>query len=80
MHPAPKSPHFLTSCPSPLPSLWQDNRREYNRRVKEIVEQSWVADEDGGSVSSGAGRSTSSGAAAAGTWLREREACGVRSR
>ena len=24
----------------------QENRREYNRRVKEVVEQSWVADDD----------------------------------
>ena len=25
----------------------QENRREYERKVKEIVEQSWAADEDG---------------------------------
>ena len=26
--------------------LYQENRREYERKVKEIVEQSWVADEE----------------------------------
>lgn len=27
--------------------LYQENRREYNRRVKEVVEQSWNSDDDG---------------------------------
>ena len=26
--------------------LYQENRREYERKVKEVVEQSWVADDD----------------------------------
>jgi len=26
--------------------LYQENRREYERKVKEIVEQSWAADDD----------------------------------
>ena len=27
--------------------LYQENRREYERKVKEIVEQSWAAEEEG---------------------------------
>ena len=30
--------------------LYQENRREYERKVKEIVEQSWAADEEDGGV------------------------------
>eukprot|EP00325_Prymnesiales_sp_UTEX-LB-985_P007778 CAMPEP_0174695572 /NCGR_PEP_ID=MMETSP1094-20130205/1924_1 /TAXON_ID=156173 /ORGANISM="Chrysochromulina brevifilum, Strain UTEX LB 985" /LENGTH=192 /DNA_ID=CAMNT_0015892107 /DNA_START=269 /DNA_END=848 /DNA_ORIENTATION=- len=30
--------------------LYQENRREYERKVKEIVEQSWVADDEGGEL------------------------------
>lgn len=38
--------HSRLSYSSSRSTLWQDNRREYNRRVKEVVEQSWIADDD----------------------------------
>ena len=40
--PNPKSP-----ANSEAARLYQENRREYERKVKEIFEQSWAADEEG---------------------------------
>ncbi|EWM29983.1 ubiquitin-conjugating enzyme e2 [Nannochloropsis gaditana] len=39
-------PNPASPANSEASRLYQDNRREYNRRVKEVVEQSWIADDD----------------------------------
>ena len=39
-------PNPASPANSEAARLYQENRREYERKVKEIVEQSWVADED----------------------------------
>ena len=47
---APTSPAFHVVCPC-VSRTSQENRREYERKVKEIVEQSWAADEEEGGQS-----------------------------
>mmetsp|Transcript_21738 Transcript_21738/g.34450 ORF Transcript_21738/g.34450 Transcript_21738/m.34450 type:complete len:89 (-) Transcript_21738:266-532(-) len=39
-------PNPASPANSEASRLYQENRREYNRRVREIVEQSWIDDED----------------------------------
>jgi hypothetical protein len=39
-------PNPASPANSEAARLYQENRREYDRKVKEIVEQSWMEDED----------------------------------